>query len=135
MKRTTGQTPEQVAESARALGSAVGDFWKSFAGLKVPFDTVSELQNGYLKQATELWNQTLTHGQPERDGKAAAAAVAHQRQALRRTGVDGQPGGRLHGADVPAERTHADAAGRFDRGRPQDARAACASVCSSGSTP
>jgi polyhydroxyalkanoate synthase len=80
MKRNAGQTPQQVAESARALGSAVGDFWKSFAGLKVPFDTVSELQNGYLKQATELWNQTLARGQPERNGEAAAPSPINDKR-------------------------------------------------------
>jgi polyhydroxyalkanoate synthase len=70
MTRKSVQAPEQVADNARALGSAVGDFWKSFAGLKVPIETVSELQTGYVKQATELWNQTLTRAHPEGDAKA-----------------------------------------------------------------
>jgi len=65
MKRKPVQAPEQVAESARALGSAVGDFWKSFAGLKLPVDTVSQLQTDYVRQATELWNKTLSRAQPE----------------------------------------------------------------------
>jgi polyhydroxyalkanoate synthase len=80
MKRKTAQAPEQVAESARALGSSVGDFWKSFAGLKMPIDTVSELQTGYLKQATELWNQTLTRAQPEADGKPVPAAPINDKR-------------------------------------------------------
>ena len=32
---------------------------------------MSELQTGYVKQATELWNQTLTRAHPEGDAKAA----------------------------------------------------------------
>ena len=74
MRHKTVHAPEQVAESARALGSSVGDFWKSFAGLKVPIEAVSGLQNDYLKQATELWNQTLSRAQPDGDAKAVPAA-------------------------------------------------------------
>ena len=132
MKRKAGQTPQQVAESARALGSAVGDFWKSFAGLKVPFDTVSELQNGYLKQATELWNQTLTRGQSERDGEAAAPSPINDKRFTAPEWA-GQPGGRLHGADVPAERAHADADWPTRSKATPRRGPACASACSSGS--
>jgi polyhydroxyalkanoate synthase len=74
MKRKTAIRPEQVADDARALGSAVGDFWKSFAGLSVPIHAVSEVQKGYVEQATELWNETLAHAQPDRDHKAAPRA-------------------------------------------------------------
>ena len=72
MKRKPVKAPEQVAENARALGSAVGDFWKSFAGLKLPVEAVSHLQTDYVKQASELWNQTLSRAQP--DGKQPASA-------------------------------------------------------------
>jgi len=59
----------QVAENAQALGSAMGGMWKSLAGLKLPMEAMSELQAGYVKQATELWNQTLLRAHP--DGKGA----------------------------------------------------------------
>ena len=74
MTRKSGQAPEQVAQSARALGHSVGDFWKSFAGLKVPIEAVSELQTDYVKQATELWNQTLSRAQGDGQAKAAPPA-------------------------------------------------------------
>jgi polyhydroxyalkanoate synthase len=73
MKRKPVEEPAQVADNARALGSAVGTFWKSFAGLKLPIHAVSEMQDGYVKQATELWNQTLTHAQRDPAAKGAPA--------------------------------------------------------------
>ena len=39
--------------------------WKSVAGMSLPANAMTELQTTYLKQATELWNQTLTRLQPE----------------------------------------------------------------------
>src|SRR5262245_22922870 len=57
--------PEQLAESAQALGNAWGDMWKSVAGLSLPANAMTELQSTYLKQATDLWNQTLSGLQPE----------------------------------------------------------------------
>ena len=80
MRHKTGQAPEQVAESARALGHSVGDFWKSFAGLKVPIEAVSELQTDYVKQATELWNQTLSRAQADGEAKAAPPAPLADRR-------------------------------------------------------
>jgi polyhydroxyalkanoate synthase subunit PhaC len=57
--------PEQLAQSAQALGNAWGDMWKSAAGMSVPAQAMTELQSNYLKQATELWNQTLSRMQPD----------------------------------------------------------------------
>jgi polyhydroxyalkanoate synthase len=74
MKRKPAEAPEPVAESARALGSAVGEFWKSLAGLNLSIHAVSELQTDYVKQATELWNQTLSRARPDGDAKPAPAA-------------------------------------------------------------
>ncbi|HET9206649.1 MAG TPA: class I poly(R)-hydroxyalkanoic acid synthase [Burkholderiaceae bacterium] len=39
--------------------------WKSVAGMSLPATAMTELQSNYLKQATELWNQTLSRLQPE----------------------------------------------------------------------
>ena len=74
MKRKPVQAAEQAVDNARALGSAVGDMWKSFSALKVPFDTVSGLQTDYVKQASELWNQALARTQPDGNGKSAPSA-------------------------------------------------------------
>jgi polyhydroxyalkanoate synthase len=74
MKRKPVTAPEQVDQSARALGSAVGEFWKSVAGLSVPIKAFSDLQSDYVQQATELWNQTLTRVNPK-PGESAAPAV------------------------------------------------------------
>jgi len=79
MKRRAVEEPVQVADNARALGSAVGQFWKSFAGLKLPIRAVSEMQNDYVKQATELWNRTLTSAQPDGGAKAAHAPINDKR--------------------------------------------------------
>src|SRR5215831_1303143 len=79
MKRKAAQRPEPVADSARALGSAVGESLKSFAGLRVPLHAVSELQSDYVKQATELWNQSLTRWQPAGNGGAQPAPLGDKR--------------------------------------------------------
>jgi poly[(R)-3-hydroxyalkanoate] polymerase subunit PhaC len=71
MRRKPAETPQQVADDARALGSAVGQSLKSFAGLKVPIHAVSEMQNDYVKQATELWNLTLARAQSDANAETA----------------------------------------------------------------
>jgi polyhydroxyalkanoate synthase len=48
-----------AAKSARALGTAVGEIWKSMSGLSLPMQALTKLQGSYLEQATDLWNQTL----------------------------------------------------------------------------
>ena len=74
MKRKPVAAPEPVEQSARALGTAVGEFWKSMVGLSVPIKAFSDLQSDYVKQATELWNQTLTRVNP-RSGESTAPAA------------------------------------------------------------
>ncbi|HJW12524.1 MAG TPA: class I poly(R)-hydroxyalkanoic acid synthase [Albitalea sp.] len=46
-------------QAARAFGSTVGEVWKAATGLSLPLPAISEVQSEYLKQATELWNQSL----------------------------------------------------------------------------
>ena len=48
-----------LAANAQALGATFSEIWKSMSGLSLPMPAVAELQNAYLKQSTELWNQTL----------------------------------------------------------------------------
>jgi polyhydroxyalkanoate synthase len=78
MKRKAAPGPEQTTDNARALGSAVGASLKSLAALRVPLNAVSELQNDYLKQASELWNQSVSRWQPS-GGDGAAAPLADKR--------------------------------------------------------
>ena len=61
MKSKPDTAPAPVPDltaAAQALG-AIGDVWKSVAGLSVPLPVIAELQADYLKKAAELWNQTL----------------------------------------------------------------------------
>jgi polyhydroxyalkanoate synthase len=57
-----------------ALGATVGEIWRSMSGLSLPVPAVAELQATYLKQARDLWNQTL---------KAQTAAPADRRFAAK----------------------------------------------------
>ena len=62
-----------LAAPPQALGASFGEIWKSMSGLSLPTPAVSELQSAYLKQATELWNQTLHAGAaPPADRRFAA---------------------------------------------------------------
>ncbi|MDP3822343.1 MAG: class I poly(R)-hydroxyalkanoic acid synthase [Burkholderiales bacterium] len=66
-----------MAASAQAIGSQLGEVWKTVSGLSLPVPVLAEVQSNYLKQATELWNQTLQHGQgavPAADRRFAAPA-------------------------------------------------------------
>jgi polyhydroxyalkanoate synthase len=80
MKSKPAPTPERMADSAQALGSAMGEFWKSLAGLNLPMQSVGALQGDYLKQATDLWNQSLSRLQPEnREAAKPSAPIADKR--------------------------------------------------------
>ncbi len=46
-------------QAGQALGAEFSEIWKSMSGLSLPMPAVAELQSAYLKQSTELWNQTL----------------------------------------------------------------------------
>ena len=46
-------------QAGQALGADFSEIWKSMSGLSLPMPAVAELQSAYLKQSTELWNQTL----------------------------------------------------------------------------
>jgi polyhydroxyalkanoate synthase len=68
-------------ETARAFGSNVGEIWKSMAGLNLPLPKLGEVQAEYLRQATELWNESLQRLQAPSDGngKASGKAVTDRR--------------------------------------------------------
>ncbi len=71
--------PSQAPDSAQALGQAFGGMWKSVAGLSLPAEAMSELQAGYVKQATNLWNQTLARLQPDAKETAPAVPITDKR--------------------------------------------------------
>ena len=45
--------------TADAFGSAVADSLKAVSALSVPMDQLTRIQGDYLKNATEMWNQSL----------------------------------------------------------------------------
>ena len=49
----------QALQGLQAMGATLGESLQSLSGLSLPMPAVVELQNAYLKQSTELWNQTL----------------------------------------------------------------------------
>ena len=69
----TGATP--TSPDANAFGAALGEIWKSMAGLSLPTQALTRLQGDYLKNATDIWNQSLqAMGDPK-----ARPAIADRR--------------------------------------------------------
>jgi len=75
-------TPDSAAASvpggaadAQTLGATFGGIPQSMPVVNLPMPAVLELQNAYLKQSTELWNQTLRAqpAAPSSDRRFAAA--------------------------------------------------------------
>jgi polyhydroxyalkanoate synthase len=52
-----------VAQVA-ALGTDFSEIWKSMSGLNLPMPAMAEMQQAYLAQSAELWNQTLQAKSP-----------------------------------------------------------------------
>ncbi len=62
---------------AQALGDAVGDAFKSVAGLSVPMQDLVRMQQHYLQEMGQLWNQALaagTEAAPIKDRRFASEA-------------------------------------------------------------
>jgi len=80
MRSKRAPEAEPKADNAQALGAAMGDFWKSLAGLNLPVPSITALQGEYLKQATELWNQAVSRlGADGAQAAAPAAPIADKR--------------------------------------------------------
>ena len=62
----------------QAATAQMTDAWKLLSGLSLPLPAVAELQSSYLKQSSELWNQTLLAG-PAAASAAPSAAPADRR--------------------------------------------------------
>lgn len=58
-KSAPAAAPASSADAAQAFGSAVGDIWRSFAGLNLPQQQLAKLQGEYLREATAVWNASL----------------------------------------------------------------------------
>jgi polyhydroxyalkanoate synthase len=71
-KTNPSATPLQGAGDA--AGRAMGDMWKTLAGLKLPMDSVAQMQSDYLKTAAEVWNQQLARLPGLAKGDAAPPA-------------------------------------------------------------
>lgn len=56
---TLASAMADAEKTSKAFGANVGDLMKSMSGLNLPLSTLGHVQAEYLKQATELWNQTL----------------------------------------------------------------------------
>jgi polyhydroxyalkanoate synthase len=52
-------SPSGAQDAAQAFGSNVGEAFKAISGLSVPLPALTQVQADYLKEATELWNQSL----------------------------------------------------------------------------
>jgi polyhydroxyalkanoate synthase len=68
--------PSAFADAAAALGSTIGNPWKSMEWLRLPPDRVGELQGEYLRGASEVWNQLLARF----GGDGARAAASEDRR-------------------------------------------------------
>ena len=55
--------PKAMADGMKFVSDELGEAWKSMSGMKMPVQAITSLQGDYLKQATDLWNQTLQPGQ------------------------------------------------------------------------
>ena len=71
MKPKTTATPTPQADPADAFGAAIGGIWKSMTGLNLPMDQMAQIQGDYLKNATDVWNQSLHRLQATPDEKPA----------------------------------------------------------------
>ena len=73
-KTTPGQP--LAAGPADAFGAALGGMLKSMQGLSLPLPQLAQIQSDYVKQATEVWNQSLQRLQPPAAPAEAAQPVA-----------------------------------------------------------
>ncbi len=62
---------------ADAFGPAMTDMWKSLSSLSVPPADLAQVQSDYLKNVTDIWNQSLERLQP--DGKAKPVSIGDRR--------------------------------------------------------
>ena len=59
MKTKTPAIDLPGAATAQAVGATVGDMFKTLSGMSLPTQQLAQIQGEYLKQASEVWNQSL----------------------------------------------------------------------------
>ena len=64
-------------DRANPVGAALGGIWKSMSGLDLPANQLGRIQAGYIKTATEVWNQSLQSFQSA--GEARPAPIPDRR--------------------------------------------------------
>jgi polyhydroxyalkanoate synthase len=74
MNDKTTPTSLPAAGPVQAFGAAMGDLVKTMSGLNLPLQQLAHIQADYLKQATEVWNQSLHRLQGEGTDKPATIA-------------------------------------------------------------
>jgi polyhydroxyalkanoate synthase subunit PhaC len=70
---------QQAQAGVEAMGEALGGMLKSLAGLSLPPEAASALQAEYLKQATALWNSSVSALAPEAGQASALPALKDRR--------------------------------------------------------
>jgi polyhydroxyalkanoate synthase len=69
--------PALAGDSAQAFSMAIGEAWNSLAHLSLPMPALSKLQNEYLQQATQIWNDAVERMRA--DPKDTQAALPDRR--------------------------------------------------------
>jgi polyhydroxyalkanoate synthase subunit PhaC len=69
MTHPAASATDVFGDSAQAFGKAMGEMWKSISAASLPQQTLSALQNDYLKQATTLWNSVCQQAATPAEGE------------------------------------------------------------------
>ncbi len=77
MSSSKTATKPSAADPAEAFGAAMGNMMKAVTGLNVPMTQLAQIQSDYIKNATDLWNQSL-------QGALSDAAAAPRKLADKR---------------------------------------------------
>ena len=72
----SNKTADQATteDPAQAFGAAMGNMMKSLTGLSLPMPQLTQIQSDYIRNATEMWNQSLQGLQGDAAGSAKKVA-------------------------------------------------------------
>ena len=80
MKAKPSQKPAPALPGADAFGHLLTESMKSVTGLNVPMEQLTRIQADYVKQATDMWNQSLQRLQAAPGSAAPVAAPLGDRR-------------------------------------------------------
>ena len=80
MKAKPSQKPAPALPDADAFGHLLTESMKSVTGLNVPMEQLTRIQADYVKQATDMWNQSLQRLQAAPGSAAPVAAPLGDRR-------------------------------------------------------